>query len=415
MATHDPRRLIEDLRGHLATHDRKLAFLFGAGTSCSINIAPVPPAGQRPEHIPLIPGIDGLTSACCSTVSELGDLQKEAWRKLVQQCDQSGVRPNIENVLSIVRVKIDAVGQGEKLAGLDQDQLRSIENTICATIAKKVNPDDESIPDKVPHDNFAAWVRRINRSVPLEIFTTNYDLLLERAFETARVPVFDGFVGSHQPYFYPECVEDDRLLPGSHWVRFWKLHGSVHWHVVGSGQSNRIIRSHVSETGEMILPSHRKYDESRKQPYLAYMDRLLRILSADHALLITCGYSFGDEHINAILYGALDNRNTTNIIALQYENMSVDDDVIRVAIQRSNLTVIAPNGGVVSGTWGEWQLSDPVDKRTCSFIDTAFDSNALPEEEGSPANVSVDLRGRMRVGDFNWFCQFLNAMVLGAE
>ncbi len=40
MITHDPRQVSEDLRNHLAMHDRRLSFLFGAGTSSAVNIAP---------------------------------------------------------------------------------------------------------------------------------------------------------------------------------------------------------------------------------------------------------------------------------------------------------------------------------------------------------------------------------------
>jgi hypothetical protein len=43
-------------------------------------------------------------------------------------------------------------------------------------------------------------------------------------------------------------------------------------------------------------------------------------------------------------------------------------------------------------------------------MDTAFDSNALPEDEGSPAAKAADLEGSMRLGDFNWFCRFLKEM-----
>jgi hypothetical protein len=140
------------------------------------------------------------------------------------------------------------------------------------------------------------------------------------------------------------------------------------------------------------------------------MDRLSRVLNSEHALLITCGYSCGDEHINAILFGALDNRNTANVIALQFKDLNENDSLIDSALRRSNLTVIGPNGGVISGIWGLWQLTQPVDSKTCSFMDSGFDSNALPEDEGFPAAASADLKGRMRIGDFNWFCRFLNAM-----
>ena len=262
----------------------------------------------------------------------------------------------------------------------------------------------------MPHSDFADWVKRVNRTAPIEIFTTNYDVLFEQAFEVRRVPVFDGFVGTHRPFFYPECLHDDELLPKAKWIRLWKLHGSVNWLLEDQPEGKRIIRSHLTESGELILPSHRKYDESRKQPYLAYMDRLSRILNSEHALLVTCGYSFRDEHINDILYGALDTRNTANIIALQFHELDKNDDVSKAAVQRSNLSVIAPNGGVISGIAGLWQLTQPVDNKTSSFMDIAFDSDALPEKEGSPAAVAADLTGRMRLGDFNWFCRFLNAM-----
>lgn len=410
MNTHDPRQVIEDIRNHLAAHDRHLAFLFGAGTSSAVNIAPAPAAGEKRKHEPLIPGIDGLTKVCSAAVGSMGAIEAAAWGTLVKQCEQDGRPANVENMLSKVRIKIDAIGEGETLMGLNRKRACEIESTICAAIAKTVIPAEDKIPKQMPHDDFAAWVKKVNRTAPLEIFTTNYDILFERAFEVSRVPVFDGFVGTYHPFFYSECLDDDDLLPNPKWIRLWKLHGSVNWLLEDCAACKRIVRSHPSESGELILPSHRKYDESRKQPYMAYMDRLSRILNSEHALLITCGYSFGDEHINAILYGALDNRNTANIIALQFQGLKENDGFIDAALRRSNLTVIGPNGGVISGIWGLWQLTQPVDKKTCSFMDTGFDSNALPEDEGSPAAASDDLKGRIRLGDFNWFSRFLNAM-----
>jgi hypothetical protein len=409
---HDPRQVIEEVRNHLAAHDRSLAFLFGAGTSSAVNIAPALAAREKPKHEPLIPGVYGLTEICGNAVAAMGDTQAAAWKTLFKQYEQSARPYNVENILSNVRMKIDAIDEGESLLGLDREKLRAIEHTICAAIARTACPAEDKIPKRIPHDDFAAWVKKVNRTAPLEIFTTNYDVLFERAFEASRVPVFDGFVGTHHPFFYPECLDDDELLPKAKWIRLWKLHGSVNWHREdGEGASGkRIIRTQPSESGEMILPSHWKYDESRKQPYMAYMDRLSKILNVEHALLITCGYSFGDEHINAMLYGALDNRNTANIIVLQFEDLKENDKLIEAAVRRSNLTVVGPNGGVISGTWGLWQLTQPVDKKTSSFMDSGFDSNALPEDEGSPAASSADLKGKMRLGDFNWFCRFLKEM-----
>jgi len=410
VSTHDPRRVIEDIRNHLAAHDRRLGFLFGAGTSSAINIAPPPTAGKKPDYKPLIPGIVGLTGECATAVGDLGESQAVAWRALVAQCKATGGFSNAETVLSLVRMKIDAMGAEESSVGLKRDKLQEIESTICGVIATAACPDDADIPTRTPHDDLSAWVRKINRTAPLEIFTTNYDILFERSFEVSRVPIFDGFVGAYRPFFYPECIEDDNLLPNAKWIRLWKLHGSVNWRREGAATGGRIVRVEPSKNGEMILPSHWKYDESRKLPYVAYMERLSRVLNADHSLLVTCGFSFGDEHINAILYGALEKNNTANIIALQFQNLEESDSLVVAAARHSNLTVIGPNGGVISGTWGLWQLAEPVDKRTCAFLDTAFDSNAMPEEAGSPAALSEELKGKMRLGDFNSFCRFLKEM-----
>ena len=410
MGVHDPMRMIENLRDHLAMHDRHLIFLFGAGTSSSINIAPKPKPSEKPKYKPLIPGIEGLTDICEKAVYKLGEKQKGAWDLLAKQCKRSDCSATIEDMLSRIRMKIDAIGQDEILLGLDLNKLIEIETTICASIAKSVNPHLDHIPNNTPHKNFASWIKKIKRSNPIEIFTTNYDMLFELSFEAARIPVFDGFVGTHHPFFYPECLDDENLLPKSNWIRLWKIHGSVNWVLEKETNMGRIIRSSPVDSGEMILPSHRKYDESRKQPYIGYMDRLSKLLNTEHALLITCGYSFGDEHINAILYGALDNSKTTNIIALQYGQIEKDDKLIQAATERSNLTVIGPNGGVISGTWGIWQLNQPVDDKTYSFMDIAFDSNFQPEDTGSPASVTEDMMGKLRISDFNWFCRFLNSM-----
>jgi hypothetical protein len=196
VSTHNPRQVIEDLRSHLAAPDRRLIFLLGAGASGAVNIAPIEssPSSEKPKHVPLIPGINGLTEECAAAVKSMGKPQAEAWDKLSQQCEKESRSSNVENILSKVRMKIDAISEEEMLVGLSRKQLAEVEENICKTIAKTVCPDEDKIPEKIPHDLFADWVKKANRTIPLEIFTTNYDVLLERSFEASRIPVFDGFV-----------------------------------------------------------------------------------------------------------------------------------------------------------------------------------------------------------------------------
>jgi hypothetical protein len=378
-----------------------LAFLFGAGTSSAVNTAP------SGGFVPLVPAIDALTEQCRLAVGDLGDSFADAWARIADECTASDLTVNIESILSRVQTKLDAVGEAERLSGLDRNGLRNFEDAIRTTIATAVTPNENTLPNHLPHDDFAMWTRAVSRTVPLELFTTNYDILFERAFEQHRIPVFDGFAGALHPFFYPECLEDDTLLPGPAWVRLWKLHGSVNWQLINHGGAPRITRGKITGTGEMILPSHRKYDHSRKQPYRAFMDRLAHVLARDHALLITAGYSFGDEHINAIIYSALDNRASTNVIALRYNDLSPDDPVTRAATQRPGFTLVGPNAGILGGQWGEWHLQHP-DDRTLTMM-----ASALQQTKPTAAHDKCDRTSQsvsVRLGDFNAFCSFLASM-----
>src|SRR5262249_8021672 len=112
------------------------------------------------------------------------------------------------------------------------------------------------------------------------------------------------------------------------WVRLWKLHGSIGWVVVQDDLtgSERIVRRgdfHPDENDElMVFPSRQKYAESRRLPFIAYQDRLRRLLSSGEALLITCGYSFADEHINEIIFQSLRSNPRLAVTVLCFDPLS---------------------------------------------------------------------------------------------
>ena len=47
-------------------------------------------------------------------------------------------------------------------------------------------------------------------------------------------------------------------------------------------------------SSHLIYPSHLKYEQSRKMPYLAMIDQLNRFIRQPNSLLIVSGYSFND-------------------------------------------------------------------------------------------------------------------------
>jgi hypothetical protein len=209
--------------------------------------------------------------------------------------------------------------------------LRHIENTITRTIAKLAQPDETTIPVNLPHHFFARWISNTSRRYPIEIFTTNYDMLVERALEDERVPLFDGFVGALSSFFLQDSLTRAESWPGSNWTRVWKIHGSVNWQWKEVGGARRIVRAQPVNTGEMILPSHYKYDESRKQPYVALLDRLRRTLDQEDSILICVGYSFSDEHINGVIFDGLAARPRVHAYGLQFEEVAIDSHLAKAS------------------------------------------------------------------------------------
>ena len=399
MATHDPRQLLENLRDHLARHDKPIAFLIGAGAS---NAVRVKRNSTDPE--PLIPDTAALTQFCQEGVAALGEKFKDGWEQLVEECKAAGEDANIENLLSRVQLKISALGQSDLLIGLSRDQLNKLDLTIRETISQLAQPED--VPEELPHHKMARWISRTTRRSGIEIFTLNYDILIEQALEDERLPVFDGFIGSKEPFFSPDSLSRQEMAPGVSWVRLWKIHGSVNWiNTTRRGQS-RIVRTGLGTTGEMILPSLRKYDESRKQPYVALLDRLARFLDQEDALLVTAGYSFRDQHVNEVLFDALDGQGRTHVFALMYQEPGSDSDLLERALRRSRLVVVGPETGVIGTERGTWRLVEPVQDSIADLVDLAFDSDAVePDDENT-----VPLTGRIRLGNFIYLSRFLESL-----
>jgi SIR2-like domain len=393
--SYDAQKTLTDLRDHLARHDKPIAFFFGAGTSCSIR---VPADGGKTQ--PLIPAVPGLTAACKKDGGALGDKYVKAWASIEAHCKSAKQDPHVENILSRLRMMLNAIGKDDTLSGLKTDEIKTLEECVRKTIARLVTPDLKGLPTDIPHRRFARWLGKTSRRACVEIFTVNYDVLVEHALESERVPVFDGFVGSYQPFFHPDSLRRAEAAPGANWARLWKMHGSVTWRRIEQDGRVRVVRGEPDPAGEMILPSFQKYDESRQQPYLAFTDRLARFLEQDDALLIVAGFGFGDEHINNLVFGALENRPRTHVYALQYEELEEDSVLLKRAYQRSNLIVIGPDTGVIGGRRAKWSPAE-----IPSFMDDVFELKAA-----TAGGDAVTKSGRMKIGDFACFCHFLESM-----
>lgn len=416
MATHDPRKVLETLRNHLTQPEANVAFLFGAGTSCAVRVPVVvendgaqPQEGAQaagPQTRSLIPNVAELTKICVKEIRKL-DPEGEAPRfgpafDAIELEIRPNDRPtNIEDILSCVRRKLHAIGAADTLSGLSAADLAQLEKSIRSTIAAQVNPDPSSFPDKLPHEDFVRWIARMPRRQPVEIFTTNYDVLIETALEAERVPAFDGFVGCNRPFFSHDSLTRPESAPGAAWTRLWKVHGSINWRLDTVRGRQRVVRTDPHNEGEMILPSHHKYDESRKQPYSALLDRLTRILERDDAILFVCGYSFSDDHINAIIFDALEAKRRPHVVALQYQDPDEGSVLADRAARYLNLMVLGPRVAHIGSRRGVWHLEEI---SGAAQIAQAFQLDLAPEGEPPPG------AGTLQLGDFARFAEFLGGL-----
>ncbi|MEQ8399387.1 MAG: SIR2 family protein [Silicimonas sp.] len=399
---HDAHKTLSDLRDHLARHDKPTAFFFGAGTSCAVRIPDPTNAGAT---IPVIPAVAGLTKTCKERAAGLGEKFQEAWEEIETYCSENDIDPNIESILSRLRMMLGAVGNDDTLSGLNKGEIETIEESVRKTIAEIVAPDLSGVPADHPHRKFSRWLNKSSRQKPLEIFTVNYDVLVEHALEAERIPVFDGFIGAYQPFFNPDSLRRLESAPGQNWTRLWKMHGSVTWRRIEKDGRFRVVRGEPDPDGEMIYPSFQKYDESRQQPYSAFIDRLSRFLEKDDALLIIAGFSFGDEHINDLIFGALENRPRTHVYALQFGEPPEEGDLAKRAAQRLNMIVIGPKTGIIGGRRLPWSPDESHES-----MKVAFELIDCGDRDGDGEGTKT---GRMKVGDFAAFCDFLDSMTAG--
>jgi hypothetical protein len=195
------------------------------------------------------------------------------------------------------------------------------------------------------------WIIGTSRENAVEIFTTNYDLLLEETFERAGAAYFDGFTGGREPFFDPVTVASGDLP--SRWTRLWKLHGSLGWCL---GESGDVIRTGKSSHTHLVFPEHLKYDQTQKAPYTALLDRLKAFLSTSDTLLISIGFSFADAHIAARIGEGLAANPASSVFAFQYKTLAEELFACDLASKQPNFSIYARDQGMMNGVAGKWQI-----------------------------------------------------------
>lgn len=327
---HDPDQAANDLAKKLASRNRHVMFLLGAGASCVAGL---------PNLIGLKRDVDGALT---------GSDQTE-YRRL-------GVTRNLEEILSRLRLVSEVLrDSADTFHGFTGDTAKQLDKRICTSIADIIQ---NGTLNHEAHLRFARWCARTVFTRPVEVFTTNYDNLIERGLEQVGVPYFDGFVGSYEGLFRADLVDTtdgrDEITPPTGWVRVWKLHGSISWSRVVRRGASLIVRSAVPGESLAIYPSLQKYEESRRLPFVVLADRLRRALAVPETTCIVSGYSFGDQHINDLYYDAAQFYPASEIVVLCFSD--IPNELADRAKTLQNLTVFSPLRAVIGAKEDDWQI-----------------------------------------------------------
>lgn len=339
--SHNPDQHMFGFR-QLATNGRKkIGLLIGAGAPVSIDI------GEKGSWKPLIPNIAGLEKI---VLTELSESQCVVYNQIKSSFHDS----NLEKVLSRVRMLAEVIGEG-KLFEFSEKDFSTLSEAICNSIREVVAQD---LPEGAnPYSELVSWINGINRKYAVEVFTTNYDLLIEHALERAKTPYFDGFSGSKSAFFDPSSISKNDLPP--RWVRLWKLHGSIGWE---SNTNGEVVRVPNSRNANMVYPSHIKYDQTQAAPFSSLFERLKNFILEPDTLILSAGFSFADAHISSRLLECLLANPTSALFAFQFNNLADETAAKQLALKCPGISVFCSDGAVINGVEAKWKIGTPPTK-----------------------------------------------------
>lgn len=402
--SHDIYRQIGYIQQTFAQNKKPIGIFIAAGCPLSIRVNERKVDGKNVTD-PLIPDVAGLTSIITKKLSSNDPKKPSNCDKLLAQMKDDGLEnPNIEEILTEIRALKQVAGKGKVREFVAKDLL-DLDKEICEIISAEV---DKELPNEdSPYHNIAIWSRSISREKAVHVFTTNYDLLIEQAFEEESCPYFDGFIGAKNAFFDLGVVENEYLLH-PRWSRLWKIHGSINWRL---DNKKNVIRSYKKEENQsyLIYPSHLKYDQSRKMPYLAMLDRLKEFLMSPSSALFICGYSFSDDHINDVIVQSL--RNNPTAITFGFLYGKLDDPKYNKAKECAksvtNLSLIAFDKAIIGRNEGELVLKD--DSILSEIPGNVVVSCKKELDDGSGDKKEIHWH-ELRLGDFAKFGAFLREL-----
>ncbi len=304
------------------------------------NIEPWLTAVFQSEHLSLLLGSGfscGVTNVSGGTVANMSKLEWTCEDELKDKVDEFAKRSaeicgrgsaNIEDqIRAALQLEAGLTVMGDTRAALWKTeinkQLKRFMDSILesersiqqAEANKKDRADDLLVSFLLSFASRTATRERLN------LFTTNYDRLIEYGCDLAGLHLLDRFVGALSPIFRTSRLNIDihynppgirgepRYLEGV--IRLYKIHGSIDWRweerelrryavPFGAGADHPDIPNEPSGS-VMIYPNPAKDVETLNYPYAELFRDFAAAVCRPNSSLVTYGYGFGDDHVNRVL------------------------------------------------------------------------------------------------------------------
>jgi len=301
------------------------------------------------EHLALLVG-SGLSQATHwiarkATIQGMGEIKFESFSEEIEEAvllSAAAAGRSHGNFEDQIRVANELLRGLDILSNTDSSKkeqanlLRQELETAIATFANGVLLGELSIASAESESREEAFnylvsflmsfASRTGTRDRLQVFTTNYDRIIEAGADLAGLHLIDRFVGQLTPIFRSSRLDIDmhynppgirgepRYLEGV--AKFTKLHGSLDWlstgrHIrrfglpFGAKSVSTFLDSPTLDGATpmrlMIYPNSAKDWETTLYPYVDLFRDFAAACCRPNSTLVTFGYSFGDDHINRVI------------------------------------------------------------------------------------------------------------------
>ena len=306
-----------------------------------------------------------ITDAGAVTQREIGKLRRQFQSSNINVLLGAGFSIDVLGLLGGYETRMcdaELFGTDDDVLSLKQEFFReSILPLVNLSKAKRGEPDRKaflSLIAEIVKNRQSAILHKI-----VNVFTTNYDLLIEAALEKKHIDYVDGFAGKLRPTFstanYGMILSRQTSISSmtSEVVTFnlYKVHGSLNWrcedgavlyqdHVaaingvsatIGTGGFNR-------QYNELAIINPTKEKLNTTVLNANYYDQLRMFcneLEKNNTILLSFGFSFNDEHIRQMTERSLKGNPTLTLIIFSF-NAAATEQYEKFFASYQNVSVI---------------------------------------------------------------------------